>query len=897
MSSKPLGILLVACLAGGCQLFSGGSERERFIDLLEEFEASRPKGKQAALQPAQAQRAKRLKEWKKVDPRAYVAASQALDNLENPDPAVRRRAIVKLVRYGKLGETYLRFAAGFFNPSSPSDLDALLAKTDDPAVFQLRKIELTGEEREREEASRGLDLFLEVKTRCLLEWMDHSATGTGSPHFFEILTAGNRALVPLEKALKGKSLRQAELALRALLDLGSLEAAMILAAVASAPARGLIPPEDALRALLSMEPGVFVPVAGDLLSKTRNVDSLLIAWVVAAKALPVHDDLLKNLAESEDPDLQLAGLAGRLRLGVKAPDAIEQLALEKGAVAEPLSFLVFLREHPHLAGPFTRSLCRLSREKRVNVREAACGLLAFLDDGPSASALKEAMTDSEISVRTAAVEAASRRLRSGSEPVLLEGLRVAAEDRNDGIRRMALLGLGRARDGASKTLLVDRVRGPDGGDARAALEAISHFRDPELLAQLPLRLYWGEDGEARCLLVQALAMAWDSSALEALHALLRAPDKGFRAKAVKLLDSESARGMVPVLRRLLNSNDQRTKIAALLLLARLKDDNPATGPRSFLSSRDDDLVRAAVLALSIGGESFESLSALSESGDPVLRHGALAALAREPDPRVVRRFEAGIFEGSTLLRVLSVRALGKIGDDASIPFIVAAASDPHRDVRAEVALALASAGGETGGKILERLWKDPDPLVKTAAAAGLKARGRDVASELIERLRGGEWGGGPIERAELLAVLGDFSFAAQLFAQSVRFLDPPHVAWIDASAAHARDGKGDEALKALAKARDLGFESMESVSDLAPFRSLMEDPDFSKALRAIFRPTREGMGFLSRFRGEVKLILENGSDLDGRLVGFRDERFILVLPSGESEIPKRQVQRVEFKEQ
>jgi HEAT repeat protein len=899
MSPKPLGILLVVLVLGAGLSCETQTQREKFIHLLREveaeIEAARPRANPGELPPLQKERAERLKKAKKKEPKTYAAAGKALERLESADPGQRRAALLTLGRCGEVGEDFLRFVAGFFDPKSPSDLDAFLAKIDDPAVFHLRRDELTGDAKVKAEAARALDLILDVKTRCLLLWLAHRQGDENSAAFFEILAARHRALGPLSTALQGKNPKTAGLALRAIEALGSPRAARIIAdAPFPAPEGGGIP-GGILDALARMDADVSVPVLAGLLDRSKDTDPLPVAWTIARKALGAHDPILKILAASQDPDLRLAGLAGELRRTGRGGEAIEGLALAEGAAADPLPFLRFLRRFPHLAKSFSKALSALSRSRRTRVREASAFLLAFTEGKETLPALREALIDSEGDVRLAAAKAAARRLRTGADPVLLEGLRPATRDRVAAVRRVAILALGRVRDEASRPLLLERLGDGDAGDVEAALEAISHFRDPALLAEVPLKFYWGTQGRTRCLLVNALVMASDPDAAEAVRALLVTPSLDQKRFALALLDVEDAGDVVDALHPFTSQNDEVLKAGALRLLSLCGDRNPAADPTPHLDDRSAHVVRAAVRSLARGVSAFEKLSDLSESLDPVLREEALIALAATADERAVRRFEAGVFEGEAVLRIASVRALGRIGDPLSMPFLVFAAADPTGRVRVESARSLAAVKGEEATNALVRLLEDPDPHVRAAAVAGLEARGKpspERRSDLKKRADAA----GPFAGGRLLMDLRAYTEAARSFARGVRAGFPPHEAHLGAARASAFAGNEEGALAALKKARDLGFDDVDALRADGAFRPLIAKESFARGLDRLFRPRRGGRGFLGRFRGRVKLHLRNGSSLSGRLLAFRDERFVLLLSEGESEIPKRQVERIHFEE-
>jgi HEAT repeat protein len=700
----------------------------------------------------------------------------------------------------------------------------------------------------------------------------------------------------LEKVAGKKDPWLIGLAVKALRGIGSAKAAGVLARIAEGSVPSIVSPGQAIEILSQMEPAVAVPALAGLLPEGKSTDPAPIAWIVAHMALPAHAPIIQPLAESENPDVHLAGLAGLLRLGQgDAVEAITAFALGDATSADPLPFLDFLTRHPHLCKGFSTAICTLSRSRRIPVRISAARCLGHLGKEASVKAILEAMIDSEAPVRKAAVEAACRRLRLRSDFRLLKGLGARAKDGEYAVRKAALLGLGRAGDRGAGDLILAKLPGEDPDEVETALDALSLFRAPDLLAKVPLELYWGTNLNARRRLVKALVMASDASASKVLRALLRLPDAESKRLALSLLDPRDAKGFTKELRDMASMTDAELKALSIRFLAIAHDKAPGSDPLPYLSSPDAGIRSAAVQALGMQEKTEERLLELAESVDPVLRREALKALAAHPVAVSKQRFEAVVFEGDADLRRIAVEALGRIGDPESLPFLVVASTDPHRNVRAAAAMALGAFPGEEVKAHLERLGEDADPLVQVAAAVGLKRRGEGkAASDLAEALKSGTLAADPMTRGRWLSMLGDPEGAAEAFQAGISCPVDPWEAFLETARAWARAGDGEKALKPLSRAMAMGFDAYAGLEEDPAFQPLFAKGDFAERIKRLFRPSRKGEGFLGRFQGRVRMHLRNGSDLRAVLLGFRDERFILALPTGESEIPRRQVDRVEF---
>lgn len=859
--------------------------RERFLTLLHEHRAAHPDPGPAALAPEQEARRQRILELRKEHPEDFAQATLAVEGFEDTDPDRRYRALHLLAGAGPCGEEVFRFRAGFFDPLSPSDFDAFLVKTDDPALFHLRKDVLLAEGDRAAAAARALDLILDVKTACLLALLPRKERPFESPLFHEILAAGDRACPVLRGALGDAAL--APYAFEALRTMGSETCAEILADLLAGAAREGDRERTVLGALESMPPGSVVPAIGRLLRESAMPDPLPASWLVARRATPAQRDIAAAVAASADPDIALAGQCGLLRLGDPgAAGEIRDRALREGAAAAPLPVLDFLGLHPHLVRFFPEEVSRLACDGPLPVRARAASLLAQLSGDAAARVTRKACGDPAPEVRLAAVAAAGRRLRAGRVDFLVQALLERLDDADPAVRRTAADALGLARDPRAVDPLLKRLDGPDAEDARAALRALALYRSPAVLARIPLRCYWGGDEELRRQMVRALVLAADPSAVACLNALLELPDGPTKLFALSLLTPADAEPFLPALLGFLESSDPVLKGETLVFLARMGCTHRSADPARYAADPDPRLRGGAIEALGLCGGALDKLLGISESPDPFTRARALAALALAPRPDAAPRMEAALLEGPQSGRILACRALGRIRSAPSIPFLVRGAADPWPQVRLEAARALAGMEPGQTGPVLKGLLADPDPAVRAAAHAALGSSGAPELGMPLEAMA-------PLERARILELLGSHREAAEAHREAFALHEGPFGSCLAAARCLAAAGDADGVLELLARARDLGFEDFARLAaedDRAP---LFEDEGFAGRVRGLFRPAPRGEGFLARFRGRARIHFQNGSHLEGEIMGFRNERFILRLPTGLSEISKGQVVRVE----
>jgi cyclophilin family peptidyl-prolyl cis-trans isomerase/HEAT repeat protein len=119
--------------------------------------------------------------------------------------------------------------------------------------------------------------------------------------------------------------------------------------------------------------------------------------------------------------------------------------------------------------------------------------------------------------------------------------------------------------------------------------------------------------------------------------------------------------------------------------------------------------------------------------DPRIR--SLAAILRAEDRRVVDEALLGrMSDPDPTIRAKAVRALGRIGDPASLPLLEKSAGDAEPRVRAATALALGLLGDATADAALTALAKDADPSVRARAIEAAGRIGAPTPAAILEGL-------------------------------------------------------------------------------------------------------------------------------------------------------------------
>jgi tetratricopeptide (TPR) repeat protein/HEAT repeat protein len=500
------------------------------------------------------------------------------------------------------------------------------------------------------------------------------------------------------------------------------------------------------------------PDAGlvELLGMLGNKDA---APVLARLAAPATDQPREpGAAIPPTPFVREAQLAAVVALG-RLGDERGREVLEKLSGAPDAS----LREAAVWAlgrvGGATPTLAAAVRDGRPAVAGLACLGLGRARGGRAATVLSSIATDVErpVDVRRAAIAGLALSGDAAAVPILA----ALADSGDEALERGALLALAALRDRrALPTLLGRALLGPNPtGSALLALDlwasdaplpdeatALDGPRVglPAALAGLTPRwtgsdrtsLWRGDSRVVRDLLATALATPGDrrARALAALDgrddgaglgALAPAGAEPL-APATAAAVADVAAGARDALAAILDDADAEARAAALRILAKLGDPRvtparvtraaagpPATREAAIFVARRWAATNAAALP-SLADGLGAGLAASAPAASPwEARLGLVDALAAAGDsggPALERALD----DPNPLVRAAAADALART--PRSTAALVAAADDPTAGVRAAVARALQGRPGAQTRAALDRLARDPSPLVRREAA-------------------------------------------------------------------------------------------------------------------------------------------------------------------------------------
>lgn len=240
-----------------------------------------------------------------------------------------------------------------------------------------------------------------------------------------------------------------------------------------------------------------------------------------------------------------------------------------------------------------------------------------------------------------------------------------------------------------------------------------------------------------------LGGAVDERSVDELLQALTAGDAKVRAAAAGALGRAGDVRAVKALRAAASDAVPAVRATALAALVKLSPDKLLPELVKSLRSEDARIVAGAAVVLGhavrLGATAVRSavpnLVDAFQTDDVAVGKAVAWALGRIGDRAVVPWLVAALEQG--FAPAAAAEALGRIADARALPALLAALSDDDATVRAAAARALGRTRGAAGddGAVtrLELLLRDPEPRVRLCAALALYERGEDAAP-LVEAL-------------------------------------------------------------------------------------------------------------------------------------------------------------------
>lgn len=353
---------------------------------------------------------------------------------------------------------------------------------------------------------------------------------------------------------------------------------------------------------------------------------------------------------------------------------------------------------------------------------------------------------------------------------------------------------------ASVPALAKMLAGSDPHAAEIACYALSRHPAPAVGAALREALSRA-NGSARIAIVTLLGDRRDSEGAEAIAALAQGPDAPVSDAAVAALGKIATEAAVKALLDLHKGPDAARSAAAGHALLQAGQELAARGKPADAKAIYEQLSgpaeplhirRGALLGrINLGGHDAVNLVLEAVRGkDDGLKAAAIATLRTMPGPNVGGRFAEALFELAPKEQQLVIGALADRRDASVRPAITGAAGHSDAAVRIEAIKALGVIGEAASVPVLLKAYAGASTAEREVAGLSLrmlKADGADAAIlEAMKSARGGL-------RADLMGILTDRRWAGAVPALLAE------AAGTDANVAKAAFG----ALAVLAEAKDL----------------------------------------------------------------------------------------------
>jgi HEAT repeat protein/beta-lactamase regulating signal transducer with metallopeptidase domain len=295
----------------------------------------------------------------------------------------------------------------------------------------------------------------------------------------------------------------------------------------------------------------------------------------------------------------------------------------------------------------------------VSVRTAAAEALGGLKDTMAVRALIDVLKrDTDAGVRRAAAWALGELEDARAIPALSEALRT---DTDVEVRRNAAHALGEIEDARAVPALTEAIRrDKDPSVRRAIVEALSSIEDPSSATVL-FPILKDSDPEMRRAAADALGSIENVNSVDELIPLVRDESKEVRRAAVDALGSIEDKRALPALARALGDSDVEVRRAAANAIGSL-DEVHSAPPELIRALRDEDpeVRRNAVNALSSIDDpaGVAPLAALLKDQDVEIRRAAAEALEDIEDANATRALREALRDEDPEVRRIAAKALG-----------------------------------------------------------------------------------------------------------------------------------------------------------------------------------------------------------------------------------------------
>ncbi len=323
------------------------------------------------------------------------------------------------------------------------------------------------------------------------------------------------------------------------------------------------------------------------------------------------------------------------------------------------------------------------------------------------------------------------------EPATFDRLRQLLSDKSEFVQLAACFAVGQVADTASQDQLLTLSKFPNPEIRKSALDALSKLGTQAASARLAEVL--NDDNEMAS--IRALAAQWmfrlkDESSGNALIAQAMSTDDAIRERIYYSLMRRSIKDAQPIYLLGLNDKIEQIQIFSINGLSRINDTAASTAIQPLLLSTNSRVQYHAVnfMAKFSVAEALPLLINLTTAGnDPHVRSAAVQALAKFKDNQSALTLMELLNDSDVNIASAALVAYSGTGRPDAATFAQLFLGDPDPRKRIAAAQTFGAIKTDTARTMLEYLFKDPIPLVRSEALEQLFGFDTpDLTSRLIE---------------------------------------------------------------------------------------------------------------------------------------------------------------------
>lgn len=316
----------------------------------------------------------------------------------------------------------------------------------------------------------------------------------------------------------------------------------------------------------------------------------------------------------------------------------------------------------------------------------------------------------------------------------IPALRTGLRDSEPEVRRLSARLLGRLADRPSLPILSSMLSDPVYEVRLAAAEALGNLGEAQVLPSL-LPLLGAPDAELRDTAVRALARLEREVLIPPLVKYLEVAQEDFWSAALELVALAPDPRLVPFIRRALSSKEPQVVRAAIRAASRSSEIDLLAEVGPLLESESSAVRVQAIDALGTSGRP-EAVDLLLPrlQGPETERYFIVRALGDLRATRATQVILDNFASFDPRIRLAAIDALGRIGGELAEAFLVRCLEGPFAEERRAAAAALSQQRPPSREELFLALAEDADWRLRNIAAYALGACQSEAARRQLKRL-------------------------------------------------------------------------------------------------------------------------------------------------------------------